>query len=233
VTLHPLGDAIWTASGPTVAVAGFGYPTRMIVIRLADGGLFLWSPVALSDALRAAVDALGPVRHLVAPNALHHRFIAEWQAAYPAATTYAPPGLRARRPDVAFDAELGDAPEPGWAEEVDQVIVRGNRIVAEVVFFHRPSRTVIVTDLIQHFDRGWFRGWRGWIARLDLLTAPEPTVPRKFRIAFTDRSAARAAVRRILDWPAERLVMAHGGPVEAGGRAALARAFAWLLPAGG
>src|SRR5207253_182649 len=48
------------------------YPTRMAVIRLSGGGLFLWSPIPLTDGLRAEVDALGEVSHIVAPNSLHH-----------------------------------------------------------------------------------------------------------------------------------------------------------------
>lgn len=79
--LRPFGAEIWTIDGPIVSVVGFGYPTRMIVIRLSNGGLFLWSPTALSDALRAAIDRLGPVKHIVAPNSLHHLSIGAWQAA--------------------------------------------------------------------------------------------------------------------------------------------------------
>jgi hypothetical protein len=60
------------------------------------------------------------------------------------------------------------------------------------------------------------------------MATTEPSVPRKFRLAFLDRSVARAAVRRILDWPAEQLVMAHGPPIEHDGQAVVARAFRWL-----
>jgi hypothetical protein len=108
------------------------------------------------------------------------------------------------------------------------VVVRGNRITTEVVFFHRQSRTVLFTDLIQQFPPGWFTGWRAIVARLDLMQAPEPSTPRKFRIACFDRRTARDCVRRILDWPAEKVLMAHGRPVETDGRAFIARTFSWL-----
>ena len=224
--LRPFGPGLWLAAGPQVEVIGFAYPTRMAVIRLADSGLLIWSPVALTPALRTEVEALGPVTRLVAPNSLHDRYLAKWRQAFPAARTYVAPGFAASPGDI----ELGDAPPADWAADLDQVIVRGNRITTEVVVFHRPSRTVIFTDLIQQFPPGWFKGWRALVARLDLMTAAEPAVPRKFRTAFTDRPAARAAVRRILAWPAERVIMAHGPPVERGGQAFLTRAFAWLKP---
>lgn len=227
--LREFGPDIWLVDGSeVVAAAGFRYPTRMAIIRLSAGGLFVWSPTALSDGLRRAVDALGEVRYLIAPNSLHHVFIADWKRAYPRAALYAAPGLRGKRKDIGFDGDLGDAPAPEWAGEIDQVVMRGNAITTEVVFFHAGRGTVLFTDLLQQFPAGWFSGWRELVARLDLMVAPEPSVPRKFRLAFTDRRAARAALERILGWPAEKVVMAHGTPVEADARAFLRRAFRWL-----
>lgn len=229
--LQQFGPEIWLADGPTVtAAAGFHYPTRMAVIRLLSGGLFIWSPVALGDELRGELAALGEARFLIAPNALHHVFLADWQRAFPDAKVFAPPGLREKRSDIRFDGDLGDAPVADWADELDQVVLRGNRITSEVVFFHHPSATVLFTDLIQQFRPGWFKGWRALVARLDLMVAVEPSVPRKFRLAFTDRQAARAGMNRVLSWPVEKVVMAHGEPVTKDGREFLRRAFAWLLP---
>ena len=91
--LQPFGEEIWLADGSVTMVAGFHYPTRMVVIRLPGGALFVWSPVQISDDLRAAVDALGEVRHLIAPNSLHHLFLADWRRAYPAARLHATLGL--------------------------------------------------------------------------------------------------------------------------------------------
>lgn len=222
-----LGPDIWTALGPHQSTLGFHYPTRMVVIRLADGGLFVWSPIALTPDLQGAVDALGPVRHLIAPNTLHHMSLGDWQAAYPHARTHGAPGLPAKRSDLVFDDALNDTPCPDWAGQIDQCVVQGNAITTEVVFFHRASATVLFTDLIQHFPRDWFTGWRAVVARLDLMTAPVPSVPRKFRLTFRDRGAARAALATITAWPANTLVMAHGAPVK-DAQAVIKRAFGWL-----
>ena len=226
--LTPFAENIWLADGPVVTAAlGFHYPTRMAVIRLGAGDLFVWSPVAPGGDLRAAIDALGPVAHLIAPNALHDSFIADWIAAYPNARVHIAPRLGAKRPDIAFAEPLTDMPALGWAGEIDQVLVE-NRIAPEVVFFHRASGTALVTDLVQHLPGTWYRGWRALVARLDLMTAAEPAVPRKFRLAIGKGATARRALARVLAWPCERLVMAHGAPVAREGRAVLARAFRWL-----
>jgi hypothetical protein len=229
--MQRFGEEIWLCDGPVVTAAlGFHFPTRMAVIRLADGGLFVWSPVALSDALRTEIAALGPVRHLVAPNHLHHVFLSEWQAAYPEALTHAAPGLAAKRPDLRIDHELGAVPHPDWTGQIAQAVFAGNRITTEVVFHHVASGTVVFCDLLQHYAEGWFKGWRGIVARLDAMQGTEPAVPRKFRVAFRDKAAARAAARVVLSWPATAVVMAHGVPVTRDASAFLRRAFRWLRP---
>lgn len=199
----------------------------MVLIRLADGGLFAWSPIALSEELRAGMTKLGAVRFIVAPNSMHHLYLAEWQSAYPAAKMLAAPGLATKRPDLHFDGELGEQADAAWAGELDLVLMR-NAITTEAVFFHRASRTVLFTDLVQHFPPGWFSGWRSIVARLDRMTGAEPAVPQKFRLGFVDRKAARLALERILKWPADRVLMAHGSPITASGQAFIARAFGWL-----
>ncbi len=225
--LREFAPAIWMSDGPVVSFFGFRYPTRMALIKLSDGRLFVWSPVALSAALKRDIDALGPVHFLVSPNRLHHLFLADWKSAYPQARLYASPGLRGKRKDLAFDAELGETPEPEWAADIDQVPIPGSPLT-EVEFFHRASRTAIFADLIQNFPRDWFKGWRGVVARLDGICAPNPGAPREWRAMFLNRRAAHAALRRILAWPIERVLIAHGEPAIGDGATFVRDAFAWL-----
>ena len=79
--------------------------------------------------------------------------------------------------------------------------------------------------LLQQMPKGWYRGWRGIVARLDGMLGQEPAVPRKFRMALGRDAATSAAIKKVLGWPAERVIMAHGTPVLAEGAAFLRRAF--------
>jgi hypothetical protein len=220
---------VWIADGPTVPFLGvFPYPTRMAIVRLRNGDLWVWSPIALDDALAARVDALGRVRHLVSPNKIHHLFLADWSRRWPQASLWASPGLARRRPDLSFAGELDDAPEPAWAGEIDQVVFRGSFAMEEVVFFHAASRTAFFCDLIQKFDPASLSGWRAWFMRLDGLVGAGGSTPREWRLSFTRRREARRALARALAWNPQRLVIAHGVWVREHGAENLARSLAWL-----
>jgi hypothetical protein len=229
LSLLPFGPNIWIADGPVTSFHGFAYPTRMAVIKLSDGTLFVWSPIALSDSLCNSVNAVGAIRYLVSPNALHHLFLREWKSAYPDASLYASPRLRRKRQDLTFDAELSDVPEVEWAADIEQVVVRGSFALTEVVFFHRSSRTALFADLIQNFPRDWFKGWRGFLARHGGIVEPNPGAPRDWRASFLNRRAARASLDKVLAWPIERVLIAHGDLPTGDGTAFVRRTFSWLL----
>ncbi len=125
--LKAFGPDIWLCDGPVIDGAmGFQFPTRMVIIRLVQGKLFIWSPVALSEDLQNELSALGPIGHVVAPNTLHHVFLEPWWRAYPDARFHAAPGLLIKLPDVRIDEELGTEPPSAWAGQIDQVVFADN-----------------------------------------------------------------------------------------------------------
>lgn len=199
------GPNLYLANGLPVSFFGFRYPTRMAVARLSTGRVWVWSPIALTKELAAAVEAIGPVAYIVSPNKLHHLFLSEWKNRWPDARLYAPPGLARRKKQIHFDAELGDHAERPWMTDIDQAVFRGSLVMDEVVFFHRASRTAIFGDPIQRFPERTANGWRGLLMRLDGLVGPHGSTPREWRLSFLSRTAARAARRTVLAWKPERL----------------------------
>jgi len=226
--LEEFGPSIYTADGPTVSFMGFPYPTRMCVVRLSDGDSWVWSPVALTEDLARAVEAIGPIRHIVSPNKIHHLFLAEWSERWPDARIYSPPGLARRKPELRFDAELGDEPDVAWAADIDQTIFRGSLFMEEVVFYHHESRTVIVCDLIQRHPESKMSGWKGMLMQLDGLVGADGSTPREWRASFLRRGPARSARKKVLDWGAERLLIAHGDCAQTDAAAIISRALSWI-----
>lgn len=180
---------------------------RMTVVRLGDGGLWLHSPNALDEALRAELAELGEVRFVVAPNTHHHGHLADYRSAYPAALHVGAAGLPAKRPDLRFDAVLGEG-APLWGEELLTQPIAGMPQLNESVFFHPASRTLLTTDLL--FCFGPADPWRTrLLGRLD-GTYGQPAVSRDLRWRLiADREACRRSLDALAEWPAERLLMAH------------------------
>ena len=231
--LEPLGPDLWVADGGIVSFNGFDYPTRMAVVRLADGALWVWSPIELTADLANAVRALGPVRYLVSPNKLHYLFLSQWQAAFAEAEVWGTAGTIARAKDVSFAGTLGDEPPPAWAGQIDQFRFTNSPVVEEVLFFHRASRAAIIADLSQTFSEAFLRDhWPWWmrpIARWSKMIEGWGYPPIDYRISFRHRASARPKIRALIAEHPERVIVAHGELVRADGEAFLRRAFSWLL----
>lgn len=232
-TLKPVAPDVWIADGPVIRFYGLPFTTRMSVIRLPGGGLWLHSPIAPDPGLVAEVAALGPVAHLVAPNWIHYAFVGAWQALYPQAQCWAAPGVReraaSRHATIRIDAELGDAAPEAWAGVIEQMIFAGSAVHREAVFFHRPSKTLILTDLIENFERRALPAWFVPLACMAGVLDPDGKAPVDMRQTFRKgRAAARASLARMIDWGPERVILAHGRWYPKDGVAELRRAFRWL-----
>ena len=236
-TLKRVDEDIWIIDGPIVRMAMYGlaipFSTRMVIVRLRSGELWCHSPIELIPELQNEIDQLGPVRHLVSPNKIHYAHINTWAKAYPAAITWASPGVCDRamqqKIEVTFDHELNDEPPPQWKDEIDQVIFRGSRFMDEVVFFHRKSATLILADLIENFEpEKVAKKWR-WLLPLAGNVDPDGKTPLDLRMTFWgQKEQARACFKRILSWEPDKIILAHGRWYESNGTAELRRAFRWL-----
>lgn len=221
--------AIWFVDYP-VRYFGLDIAARMIVVRLSDGRLMLLSPCEITAALKSAIEAIGPVGWIVAPGTFHYLHLPSAQAAFPDAETWICPGLEEKRPELPYDGILGDRPEPGWAADLDQVPVTGGRVMAEVVFFHPASATLIVTDLIELVGRmtpGVGPMLRFWWAIFRMWNKPRPAP--EYRMGWRDRAGAAAALRKVLNWDFRRILLQHGANIETDAHAAAEQAWAAIL----
>jgi hypothetical protein len=223
--LTALAPNLWIATRPlSLAVGDVG--ARMTVVRLPDGGLFVHSPVRLDAETRAALDTLGSVRYVVAPSRVHHLFVGDYATAYPTARLFAAPGLAEKRTDLRFDGVLSDDAPSEWRGLIDQHLFRGAPYINEVAFFHRASRTLILTDLAFNITRPARGRVRLFFALIGAVGHLGPH--RLTRLLIRDRTAAKASVQRILTWDFDRVIVAHGDVLERGGAPRLIEGFAFL-----
>lgn len=232
--LKPIGRDIWIVDGPAIRFYGLPFSTRMTVVRLENGDLWLHSPIAFDEGLASELQALGPIKHLIAPNWIHYACIADWQKACAAALSWAAPGVAQRAAsrgvEIRIDYELGKGAEEAWRSQIGQLIAEGSKVHREAVFFHHASATLTLTDLIENFEAAKVPWWMGLLGRLAGIMAPNGQMPRDMRMTFRGRhDELRAAVHQMIDWAPERIIIAHGKCFEQDAASELRRAFAFVL----
>ena len=166
------------------------------------------------------------MRFLVAPNTMHHLSLGDWAAAYPSAKVLAPAGLRKKRPELRIDVELSDVMDVGQSPAIELLLAHGIPKLEEFVFFHRPSRTLLLTDLAFNIQ-----GSDGLMSKLMLRLNDSymnfgPS--RVCRAHITEPAMARSDVETILAMKPERAIVAHGEILGVGATAAIERGYAWL-----
>lgn len=210
-------DGIWTVEGATVpyAVGPFVVPcpTRSTLLAEPSGSLWLHSPIAYSADLHARIAALGPISGLIAPNTFHYLYLDQWAERVPAAKVVLAPGLEHRFAHLGQRVVQKDSPwidaDPSWLS-IEPLI--GGKW-SELVFIHRDSRSVIVTDLVQNFELSRIHDWRAKLLLGFSGAGRRPVVSIEllfmaWRAGKLD--AIRQTLAKLRQVPLRRLLIAHG-----------------------
>lgn len=223
--LHHLADDLWVVDS-TRRFLDIQLGSRMTIVRLQDGSLWLHSPIPLTDELMVMIDDLGEVKHIVGPNRFHHMHLGEWAEAYPEARLYGAPGLAKKRGDLDFHAHLSGEPDEAWADVMEQHVVAGAPMLHEVVFYHRPSKTLICTDLVENFGTSDHLPTKLYLKVMGL--EHQCAVAPIIKAAFTDKAAAKKSIAEILRWDFERITLCHGDVLEQDAHEKFREGYAFL-----
>ena len=206
---------------PELSMLGLRLGTRMTVARLPDRSLLVHSPVEPTAEVRSAIDALGEVSIVVAPNAYHHVFAGPFAAAYPKAKLVGAKALRKKRPDLRFAQTLD---EKGALPE-GVVGVHVPSMLDETVLYLPHLRTLVCADLTENFSDVMDH----LPTRLYLKAAGifgQPGVARPLRPLF-DKAGTVRAVDEITSFDFDRVTLAHGRVLETDGRRVVRESYDW------
>jgi len=223
--LRTITDDLWTLERDIRLSGGMRMPARATMLRLSKGDeLLVHSPLAIDDETARAISRIGNVTCIVAPNCMHHLFLRDAVARWPKARLFGPPGLERKSKGLAFDALPAEGPILDGSVSVRRI--DGAPLIAEHVFLHPRSRTLLVSDLV-----------------FNVHTSPGVSLPfflrlvgawkklgqsRVWKLLTKDRAAAAQSAQDLLLWDFDRLVMAHGDIVDAGAHAKMESALAWM-----
>jgi len=207
---------IWLHEYP-IRYGGMDLFARMTIIRLANGELIIHDPCIIDEEIKQSIDALGKVSYIVAPGYYHHLYVTEFQQHYPDAETFICPGLERKRPEMAFDWILGNQADHRWQGEIELALIRGPRFIWEVAFYHIPSKTIILVDLLENIGDDYqhkagliLQFW--WKVVFHMWNHPKAAP--EYQVGWGDKRLVRKALNRILEWDMTRVILAHGEVME-------------------
>ncbi len=228
--MQAFAQNVWIVDGPNVRDFGVLFTTRMTVLKLSDGSVWVDSPVPVPFDTLKHITELGPVSYLVAATPRHVWRLEAWHTLFPKAQLWAPrtTPLTLKKGHLPFTGRLSDAPNPEWADDFDQLAFQGNPLIEEVLFFHKASRTVILDDLIQIHARVKGKPLRNALFKLAGVASPQGGIPIDIRLSFTQRKLARRSLEKLLSWDFDKLIIAHGVCIEKDAKPFVEQSFHWL-----
>ena len=221
--MKPLADSLWLLQY-SLPLLGDYLGRNVTVLRLCSGDLIIHSTGPFTPEEVAAIHAVGRPAYLVEAITLHDTFAKEGRAAFPDVPYYAPAGFSET---VGFPTQDLAQPSPAWTGELEVLELAGKSPKAvEYVFLHRPSRTLIVTDLAFNVTKEAPLGAR-LFASVGVVGGSEHNtgMPRVEKFLVSDHEAFHHAVETMLAWDFDRIVVGHGEVIETGGKQRLGAAL--------
>lgn len=192
-------------------------PVRSVVIEVGSSRLLISPGSRLTpDQIKSA----GPMTDIIGNSLLHTAGVPQAMKLFPTARVWGPPGVRDKKPEIAWTHELNEA-QWSFQNQVPMVFVEGMPSINEVVFIH--DRTLIVADLC--FNLTDAKGLGAWIILSLFGTYRKFGVSKLFLRYLKNREACTNSVKKIMDCDFDRIVPSHGSVIEAGGKELLRRAF--------
>jgi Domain of unknown function (DUF4336) len=230
--LKPCGKNIWLVDGPTVSFYGMPFTTRMVVVKMQNSELLIHSPINLTENLKQQLDNLGTVKYLISPNKIHYWYIDNFQKSYPQAITFASNGVQERSikagKNIVWNKELKDMATDYFAD-LEIIPMHGNRFMTEYTFFHKPSRTWIVTDIIENFESNKINPFFRLIAFLGGALSPKGgTTKDQQMLYFGNHEMLKKNIEKIKILKPAQIIMAHGKILEEKIEDELERIFGWV-----
>lgn len=241
--LEPIAEEVWAMVQP-FGMMGLDAMLRMTVIRLADGTLFVHSPIDLTRECRHLIKAIGgPVSHIVIPNNSpeHWYFVPQWALVFPEANIHVAPGLQRHWStnegmfgEVRVHAVLSDAAPAEWSSEIEQALL-DDPLFKEVVFHHRPSGVLLTSDTAFAIEDGLLHGSNEFTQFAAQSAAEIAGVRNKLgcpgfvKVALElNHPELERWVKRVMSWDFELIVPAHGTAPVQNGREAFRQAFQFV-----
>ena len=104
------------------------FTTRMAIVKLANGSIWVDSPVPAPFDTLKPITELGPVRYLLAATTRHVWRLDGWHTLFPEAQLWVARTTMytLKKGNLPITGILGDTPDQGWEDDFDQLAFKGS-----------------------------------------------------------------------------------------------------------
>jgi len=223
--MEKLGEDIWVHEDKMNLMCT-ELQLRMTIVKLAEGGLWIHSPTALSAELKSQLEQLGPIEFIVSASNGHNLWLKEWQTAFPEAQLYVSAGIP-KKLNLSDYHLLDETIENHWQQDLSHEYMAGVPLFNESVFLHKKTKALIVTDFIQHYPAELPIGFAGFLAKYifrpigfkDKCVAP----PLKMNMIIKEKQHFSSAIKSIKTWDFDKIIVTHGEIIDVNAKQVFAR----------
>ena len=254
MVIRDVTPTITTFSVPFLRFGLIKVGGRGTLVRLKTGNLAVFSPVALTSEVKSKVASMGNLKYIVAPDQEHHIFVTPWAREYPDAELIGMEGLPEKREGDASTKGIGFkhvfttknkrdmSISPEWDAEFETEYLHGHAN-KELVFWHKPSRTLIEADVLfnapptEQYSRAGEDPNAGLWTRLFggiMNTRGDMIWQRRFlwhASGRSDRKGIAESARIMAGWDYDRIIPCHGDVIETGGKEKMSLLMKWFVEA--
>ncbi|CZT08867.1 uncharacterized protein RAG0_13803 [Rhynchosporium agropyri] len=258
--IREIVPGVTTISVPFLRFGRIKFGGRTTIVQLQTGTLAVFSPTPLTPLIKSHIASISnsprPISYLIAPDLEHHMNLSSWHASFPTSHIIGPEGLPEKRAKAnASDKSVtilpfstiftaNDKRSTKVSEEFDRefeyeyVDAHPNR---EIVFFHKPSRTLIEADLLfnlpaaEQYSKSGEDPTSGWATKLfaGLQNTRGEAVWQKRMLWYVfskaDREGFASSMQRINSWNFVNLVPCHGDSFVGDGKGIFEKVMQWHL----
>ncbi|KAJ7098322.1 hypothetical protein C8R44DRAFT_811339 [Mycena epipterygia] len=199
----------------------FPFGGRSTAVRLSTGDVWVLASTPLTHDTKAAIDKLGPVKWIMAADAMHHMFLAQFKKVYPQAKVIGVEGTaeKKKKEGLTIDGAYGVDPagtKYGFEDEIYACYFSGFA-AKDVAWFHASTKTLIVGDLLFNLPgkEQYSKSKSG--SKLPIVGGIDPwgSVHKHFVWGQgKDKVAMKRDAETVLGWGPERVIMCHGDVIE-------------------
>ncbi|EGO03479.1 hypothetical protein SERLA73DRAFT_174974 [Serpula lacrymans var. lacrymans S7.3] len=228
MVIREVTKGVWTFSCPFARFGIMPIGGRTTAIQMKAGGVWVLASTPLTDETKSTIDALGKVKFIVGPDAVHYLFLPQFKKAYPDAKLIAVADVANKLSDksLRFDGLWGQDPADtkyGFEDEIKHCYFSGHSN-KDVAFLHTASKTLIQADLL--FNLPAREQYSKSSLSIPFNFSPSSWLHQKL-VSFIalDKGAMKRDATTVASWDFNRIIPCHGDVIETDGNKAWREAY--------